>query len=199
MPPLALKVCSPIDFAVQGDAEKVTLRAAVLTPEQQVGCAARWQADCARFAVERAGFWMNSNSSASSAASSAPGASPGAAAVAPQLPEVPAGAGYVSLGGIPVPSRAAQACTNSAPQFVRTPNAEQHLQACALVLCQQRPLLLEGPPGAPFPQTTPRAYPRKAVLCLSKSCIRLADRAQGLTHCLHRVVVKRTVAFLEQA
>ena len=159
VPHLALKVCSPIDFAVQGDAEKVTLRATVLTPEQQVGCAARWQADCARFAVERAGFWMNGDSSASSAASSAPGASSGAAAAAPQLPEVPAGTGYVSLGGIPVPSRAAQAGTQSARQFVRTPSAEQHLQACALVLCQQRPLLLEGPPGAPFAQPTPCAHP----------------------------------------
>jgi len=32
--------------------------------------------------------------------------------------------------------------------LVRTPTAERNLEAAALALCQQRPLLLEGPPGA---------------------------------------------------
>ena len=31
--------------------------------------------------------------------------------------------------------------------FVKTQTAQRSLQAAALVLCQERPLLLEGPPG----------------------------------------------------
>ena len=128
---------------MQGDADKAQLRGVVLTPEEEVGCAARWRADCERYAVQRAGFWM-------SGASSASGASFDADAVpAQQLAEVPGGSGYVSLGGVPVPSRGALRGQTDARQFVRTPTVEQNLQACALVLCQRKPLLLEGPPGAP--------------------------------------------------
>ena len=131
---------------MQGDADKARLREIVLTPDEGVGCAARWRADCERYAVERAGFWM-------SVASSAPGAPLGAgtADVAPaqQLAEVPGGSGYISLGGVLVPSRGAQGAPVDTRAFVRTPTAEQNLQAFALVLCQRQPLLLEGPPGLP--------------------------------------------------
>lgn len=131
---------------MQGDADKVQLRGVVLTPEEGVGCAARWRADCERYVVERAGFWM-------SGASSAPGgplaAGTADAAPAQQLAEVPGGSGYISLGGVPVPSRGAQRAPVDARAFVRTPTAQQNLQASALVLCQRQPLLLEGPPGLP--------------------------------------------------
>lgn len=128
---------------IQGDADKVRLRNTVLMPEEDVACAARWRADCARYAVERAGSWMSSASSASGASSGAAAES----APAQQLTEVPAGSGYVSLGGIPVPTRGMQRGAPDARHFVMTATAEQNLQACALVLCQRRPLLLEGPPG----------------------------------------------------
>ena len=131
---------------MQGDADKARLRGVVLTPEEEVGCAARWRADCERYAVERAGFWMSGATSALGTSSSADDVD---AAPAQQLAEVSGGSGYVSLGGVPVPSRGAQRSKADARQFVRTPTVEQNLQACALVLCQRRPLLLEGPPGAP--------------------------------------------------
>ena len=131
---------------MQGDADKARLRGVVLTLEEEVGCAAHWRADCERYAVERAGFWMSGASSAPSASSGADAAD---AAPAQQGAEVPGGSGYVSLGGVPVPSRGAQRGPTDARQFVRTPTVEQNLQACALVLCQRRPLLLEGPPGVP--------------------------------------------------
>jgi hypothetical protein len=51
----------------------------------------------------------------------------------------------------------------------------------------------------PRPSRPPALTQRKAVLCLSKSCVGLADRVLVLTHCLYRVVVKRTVAVLQQA
>ena len=144
----------------QGDAEKVRLRGAALTREEEVACAARWRADCERYAVERAGFWMSGPSSAQGALS---GAATADAAPAQQLAEVPGGSGYVNLGGVPVPSRGAQRGPMEARQFVRTPTAEQNLQACALVLCQRRPLLLDGPPGAPMLTHMP------ALTC-SKQC-----------------------------
>ena len=132
---------------MQGDAGKVKLRKAVLQPGEEATSLLSWQADCMVYAVERAGFWMTS-----------PGSSPNplvpASALAQengaqqQIWEVWAGRGYVSLGGIPVPSRGAQTGTQAAWQFLRTPAAERSLQACALVLCQSRPLLLDGPPGA---------------------------------------------------
>ncbi|CAL5218660.1 g365 [Coccomyxa viridis] len=132
-------------FAQLGDADKARLRGVVLTPEEEVGCAVRWRADRERYAVERASFWMSRASSAPAASSGAEAAN---AAPAQQLAEVPRGSGYVSLGGVPVPSRGAQRGQADARQFVRTPTVEQNLQACALVLCQRRPLLLEGPPGS---------------------------------------------------
>ena len=131
---------------VQGDADKVRLREVVLTPEEEVACAAHWRADCERYAVERAGFWM---SGASSAVGASTGVGTADAAPAQQLIEVPSDSGYVNLGGVPVPSRGAQRGQAFTGHFVRTSTAEQNLQACALVLCQRRPLLLEGPPGAP--------------------------------------------------
>ena len=131
-------------ISVQGDADKAQLRRVVLSPEQEVACAMSWLTDCGRYAVERAGFWMSARGFPQGASE---GAETSAPAPAQQQAEVPAGSGFVSLGGIPVPSRGAQRGAQSARQFVRTATAEQSLQACALVLCQSRPLLLDGPPG----------------------------------------------------
>ena len=132
---------------MQGDAGKVQVRKAVLQPGEEATSALSWQADCARYAVERAGFWMTGPgfSPDASAPPSAPAQDSGAQQ---QVSEAQAGRGYVSLGGVPVPSRAARRGAQAARQFVRTPSAERSLQACALVLCQSRPLLLDGPPGA---------------------------------------------------
>ena len=135
---------------MQGDAGKAQLRKAVLQPGEEATSALSWQADCARYAVERAGFWMTGPSFPpdTSAPSSAPAQDGGAQQ---QMSEVQAGRSYVSLRGIPVPSRGARRGAQAARQFVRTPSAERSLQACALVLCQSRPLLLDGPPGAALP------------------------------------------------
>ena len=117
---------------MQGDAEKVRLRGAALTREEEVACAARWRADCERYAVERAGFWMSGASSALGASS---GAAIADAAPAQQLAEVPGSSGYVSLGGVPVPSRGAQSGTLEARQFVRTAHSRAEppgLRPCAV-------------------------------------------------------------------
>lgn len=60
--------------------------------------------------------------------------------------------GFVNVCGICLPKRdraARQGDAASAPsvRLVATPSSEKNLEAAALVLCQERPLLLEGPPG----------------------------------------------------
>ena len=142
---------------MQGDAGKAQVRKAVLQPGEEVTSALSWQADCARYAVERAGFWMTNPGFYPD--TSAPALDSGAQQ---QISEAQAGRGYVSLGGIPVPSRGARRGAQAARHFVRTPSAERSLQACALVLCQSRPLLLDGPPGATL-------SPRHAA-CITPTC-----------------------------
>lgn len=127
---------------VQSDAEKESLRAQVLSSEEALACALRWQQDCLRYTVERAGVWIEPNPHVSSLAASS----------GPSMPEqlLPA-SGFVSLCGIKLPCRgnagAVSAAAQSRGPFVRTETVDRNLEAAALVLCQQRPLLLEGPPG----------------------------------------------------
>ena len=128
---------------VQSDAEKGSLKAQVLSSQEALACALRWQQDRLRYTVEHAGLWMEPPShSGSLEASSGHG-----------MPEelLPA-RGFVSLCGIKLPCRAGAGTVTAAAQsrgpFVRTETVSRNLEAAALVLCQQRPLLLEGPPGA---------------------------------------------------
>lgn len=44
-------------------------------------------------------------------------------------------------------ARGAGAATATGQRLVRTPTVERNLQAAALALSQQQPLLLQGPPG----------------------------------------------------
>ena len=63
---------------------------------------------------------------------------------------VPPSGPWADLGGIllPVKPRTGHSPCSEAPQaFIQTPGAKHALQAAALALSQQRPLLLEGPPG----------------------------------------------------
>lgn len=60
-------------------------------------------------------------------------------------------AGYVSVSGIDLACRsrgaAATETTGHASKLVHTPAMVDNIKAAALALCQNRPLLLEGPPG----------------------------------------------------
>ncbi|KAL3144110.1 hypothetical protein ABBQ32_003901 [Trebouxia sp. C0010 RCD-2024] len=60
-------------------------------------------------------------------------------------------AGYVSVSGIDLACRtvdtAATETAGHAPKLVHTPAMVDNIKAAALALCQNRPLLLEGPPG----------------------------------------------------
>ena len=60
-------------------------------------------------------------------------------------------AGYVSVCGIDLPCKqvegAAVATAAGGHRLVHTAAMQQNMLAAALALCQNRPLLLEGPPG----------------------------------------------------
>ena len=63
----------------------------------------------------------------------------------------PVGARHVQIGGVLVPSAARPLSHSShaaAGQVVSVPSLEDSLSAAALALCQDKPLLLEGQPGA---------------------------------------------------
>lgn len=126
----------------------------MLSSEEALAAALRWRGDQLRYTVERAGFWMQPpshfGSSAGSGALREPGMS--SAAPAPSASEQLAPAsGFVLLCGIAVPCRRPSAVTAAAAHgrssFVQTETVSRNLEAAALVLCQQQPLLLEGPPG----------------------------------------------------
>ena len=57
-----------------------------------------------------------------------------------------AATGHVDVCGIALPC--GPDAGGGAGELVRTPTVLRNLEAAALALCQQRPLLLEGPPGA---------------------------------------------------
>ena len=60
-------------------------------------------------------------------------------------------AGFVTVSGIDLPCRtggmASLAAKGPAHRLVHTPAMVDNIKAAALALCQNRPLLLEGPPG----------------------------------------------------
>ena len=62
----------------------------------------------------------------------------------------PVSGAWADVGGILLPVKASQGRSSAAagPQgFIQTQGAQKALQSAALALSQQRPLLLEGPPG----------------------------------------------------
>lgn len=60
---------------------------------------------------------------------------------------------HVEVAGLLLPRREDTYSTGSSSvgtghRLVRTPTVERTLQAAALAVCQQQPLLLQGPPGS---------------------------------------------------
>jgi hypothetical protein len=140
----------------QSDAGKQNLRAQVLSSEEACACAYRWQDDSLRYAVERAGFWMQppphfghdagsheeAGETSLKASGDQMGQQPGDAPISDR-------GGLVTLAGLELPFR--QSLGNVSPtantSFIATDTVTRTLEAASLVLCQQKPLLLEGPPG----------------------------------------------------
>ena len=87
-------------------------------------------------------------------------------------------AGYVSVSGIDLACRnvdtAATETTGHAPKLVHTPAMVDNIKAAALALCQNRPLLLEGPPGESC-----RLHTLLAV-ALFRASLSLLEHAGGL-------------------
>jgi hypothetical protein len=139
-------------YTQQSDAGKQSLRAQVLSSEEALACALRWQEDSLRYAVERAGFWMRPPPHFGGAATGNPAADTGI--VPPNVGGDTAAAGtggFVRMCGIELPQRqqqpSADASASAVAPLVLTEAVSRNLEAAALVLCQQNPLLLEGPPG----------------------------------------------------
>jgi hypothetical protein len=133
----------------------------VLSEEEALAAALSWREDCARYAAERAGAWMQQSSSPGPASSDMPalmeedGAMQSSQirqhhAVGPESggsDSLAAASDHVEVCGVALPRRAGEP-GGAGSGLVRTRTAQAALEAAALVLCQERPLLLEGPPGA---------------------------------------------------
>ena len=152
---------------VQSDAAKQSLSRQVLSAEQALVCALRWREDCTRYAVEQAGAWMRPPSqpctpAACDADAQQPATADGAMLPRPMEGSTSAGeggtdemlavaSGHVEICGVTLPKRADGGSSGMVVPgrrgLVRTPAVEAALEAAAMVLAQERPLLLEGPPG----------------------------------------------------
>ena len=142
---------------VQSDAGKESLRAQVLSGEEALACGLRWRQDRLRYTVERAGLWMQPppHFCSMSGSEALPGPDSSSAGPSSGMSEqmLPA-SGFVSLCGIELPCRGTPGLASAAQSrgpFVMTETVSRNLEAAALVLCQRRPLLLEGPPGKSSP------------------------------------------------
>ena len=152
----------------QGDAAKQSLSRQVLCADSALESALRWREDCTRFAVEQAGAWMcppvQSDTPPASVSEAQLPTAAGSSALPQPMEEggVAAGrgeaaealavaSGHVEVCGVALPRRegggGAGADARGGRGLIRTPAVEASLEAAALVLAQDRPLLLEGPPG----------------------------------------------------
>ncbi len=142
---------------MQSDAGKESLRAQVLSSEEALASALRWQQDRLRYTVEGAGLWMQPPAHFSSASGSETSRGPGSSSVVPlsgMAEHALPASGFVSLCGVELPCRSVPGLATAAHSrtpFVKTETVARNLEAAALVLCQQRALLLEGPPGESLP------------------------------------------------
>lgn len=142
---------------VQSDAGKESLRAQVLSGKEALACALRWRQDRLRYTVERAGLWMQPPPHFCSISGSEALLGPDSSSAGPtsgMSEQMLPASGFVSLCGIELPCRGTPGLASAAQSrgpFVMTETVSRNLEAAALVLCQRRPLLLEGPPGESSP------------------------------------------------
>ncbi len=141
---------------MQDDAGKQQLLSQVLTQEHQIECFMRERSRSLAVKVQQAAMWLpiaahpqhDSSDQQQQQQQQHLVAAPMASSVRDGRQQK---TGYVTICGIALPCKQLDALSTATAQtalrFIHTAAVEDNLKAAALALCQNRPLLLEGPPG----------------------------------------------------
>lgn len=134
---------------LQDDASKQQLLLQVLTKEEQLECFLRERRCSLDVKVQQAALWLPTATQPD--CPSQHDQQPQAMDTCTDIDSKQLAAGFVNVNGIDLPFRTADssslAPTCPARRLVHTPAMVDNIKAAALALCQNRPLLLEGPPG----------------------------------------------------
>ena len=136
---------------LQDDASKQQLLLQVLSKEEQLECFLRERSRSLDVKVQQAALWLPK--AAQTDDSNQHEQQPQAMDMCTDTHSQRQAAGYVNVSGIDLPCRTVDTSgtgtgtTAPAPRLVHTPAMVDNIKAAALALCQNRPLLLEGPPG----------------------------------------------------
>ena len=165
---VCLKCFSPYASLVmhpQGDQGKQQLLSQVLTREQQLECFMRERERSLARKVQQAAMWdphaqqaqhVHSNHGQQPRQLQQQEAAPMDATVSNITDNISLQqqAGYVRVCGIDLPCKQVEAATvataGGGHRLVHTAAMQENMLAAALALCQNRPLLLEGPPANPL-------------------------------------------------
>lgn len=156
---------------LQDDASKQQLLLQVLTKEEQLECFLRERSRSLNVKVQQATLWLPTATQTDNHSQHDQHDQQ------PQAMDTPSdsnsknqAAGYVNVSGIDLPCRtmdtSSLATTGPAQRLVHTPAMVDNIEAAALALCQNRPLLLEGPPG----QFMPAGFGCRPISCKFASC-----------------------------
>ena len=138
---------------VQDDASQQQLLLRVMTEEEQLECFLRERSRSLDVKVQQAVLWLPTTTQTDhhSIQHDQHDQQPQAMDTRTDTHSKNQAAGYVTVSGIDLPCRTADvsslAATSPAQRLVHTSAMVDNIKAAALALCQNRPLLLEGPPG----------------------------------------------------
>ena len=137
---------------VQGDASKQQLLLQVLTQEEQLECFLRERSRSLDAKVQQAALWSpTATQTDHSSQHDQHDQHPQAIDTRTDTNSENLATGYVNISGVDLPCRTVDAgslaAAGHAQRLVHTSAMVDNIEAAALALCQNRPLLLEGPPG----------------------------------------------------
>ena len=151
---------------LQDDASKQQLLLQVLSKEEQLACFLKERSRSLDAKLHLASLWLPSNSATDDSSQLQTQSQqlqqhhqqPQAMDIGHKDSTTHQMLGYVSICGIELPCRAVRSTGDVSPNqqgtLIHTPAVADNMKAAALALCQNRPLLLEGPPGDQFPALT---------------------------------------------
>lgn len=148
-----VRICSRQLFGLQDDASRQQLLLQVLSKEEQLQCFLRERSRSLDVKVQQAALWNPTHAHTHELDQQhlRQEQQPQAMDTRTHTDSQQQTAGYVSVSGIDLACRtvdtAATETAGHAPKLVHTPAMVDNIKAAALALCQNRPLLLEGPPG----------------------------------------------------
>ncbi|GMH33343.1 hypothetical protein BSKO_01177 [Bryopsis sp. KO-2023] len=140
------------------DLNKEKLSNLLLSEDQILECAMRWEKHREVFENEKTAMWISAPQAMGGVGKSADkddmDVCENGASGALSIKDLASPVGYVKVRGLDLICRESEHLESISPQKQRewemivTPTVERNLQSAALALCQNCPLLLEGPPGS---------------------------------------------------